>query len=45
MGRKDWGALAIFLGLWVGALTPAHAQYNEDTMEPAEIGIKDIGEL
>ena len=44
MGRRSrniWVRLAV---LGMGMLTAAHAQYYEDTMEPAEIGIKDIGE-
>ena len=45
MGTRYWRQLAASLGLWIGALTPAYAQYQEDSMEPAKIGIRDIGAL
>jgi len=45
MGRKHLRVLTALLGVCIGAFSAVHAQYYEDTMEPAEIGIKDIGKL
>ena len=43
MGIRHWTIWG--LALAGGMLSMVHAQYYEDTMEPAEIGILDIGEL
>ena len=45
MGRRFWEILTGVLGGGLLMLATAHAQYYEDTMEPDEIGIKDIGGL
>jgi hypothetical protein len=44
MGRY-WRVFTILSGLFISTFSVAHAQYHEESMEPAEIGIKDIEKL